>query len=43
VFDPSLGKLEGQGQRSKVKGRGHQGQKSAFFGSFGSLRAVYVW
>ena len=27
----------------KVKGQGHQGQKTAFFGPFGGLRAVYVW
>ena len=27
----------------KVKGQDHQGQKRYFFGSFGSLRAVYVW
>jgi len=29
----------------KVKGQGHQGQKTAFFGPFGGLYAyaVYVW
>jgi len=27
----------------KVKGQGHQGQKTAFFSPFGGLRAVYVW
>jgi len=27
----------------KVKGQGHQGQKTAFFGPFSSLCAVYVW
>ena len=27
----------------KVKGQGHQGQKTAFFGPFGGLHAVYVW
>jgi len=26
----------------KIKGQGHQGQKTAFFGPFGGLRAVYV-
>jgi len=29
--------------RSKAKGQGHQGQKTAFLGHFGGLRAVYVW
>ena len=27
----------------KVKGQGHWGQKTTFFGPFGGLRAVYVW
>jgi len=27
----------------KVEGQGHQGQQTAFFGHFGSLRAVCVW
>ena len=27
----------------KVKGQGHQGQTTAFFGPFGGLRAVCVW
>jgi len=40
VFGPSLGEFEGQGV--KVKGQGHQGQKTAFFGHFGGLRAVFV-
>jgi len=26
----------------KVKGQGHQGQKTVFFGPFGGLHAVYV-
>jgi len=29
--------------RVKVKSQGHQGQKTAFFGPFGGLRAVHVW
>jgi len=28
---------------AKLKGQGHQGQETAFFGPFGGLRAVYVW
>jgi len=36
VFGPSL-------RRLKVKGQGHWDKKMAFFGPFGSLRAVYVW
>jgi len=27
----------------KVKGQGHQEQKTAFFGPFSGLRVVYVW
>ena len=27
----------------KVKGQGHQGQKTAFLSPFGGLRVVYVW
>jgi len=38
VFGPSLGRV--WRSRSKVK---RQGQKMAFFGLFGGLRAVYVW
>jgi len=34
--------IEGQGQMSKVKDKGHQGQKQ-HFGPFGGLRAVYEW
>jgi len=41
VFGPSLSRV--WMSRSKVKGQGHQGQKTQFFCSFGGLRAVYVW
>jgi len=41
VFGPSLGGV--WMSRSKVKCQGQQGQKTAFFGPFGGLRAVYVW
>jgi len=37
VFGPSLDEFEGQAQRSKVKVAKDKN------GSFGGLRAVYVW
>jgi len=27
----------------EFEGQGHEGQKTAFFGPFGGLHAVYVW
>jgi len=35
--------LSGTSLNVKVKGQGHQGQKTAFFVPFGGLHAVYVW